>query len=322
MNVIKRNGETAPLDLDKVHQMVEFACEGVAGVSESQVEMNANLQFFDGIKTSEIQDILIKSASDLISLESPNYQYVASRLLLFSIRKQVFPDWKNVYPSLVEHVQTCVNAKVYDAGILKKYNDEEWVELDSYIDHDRCYGFTYAGLRQVVGKYLVQDRSSGRLYETPQYMYIMVAATLFQDYPKETRLDYVRRYYTAISKGKINVPTPVLAGVRTPMRQFASCVLVDVDDTLDGIFSSDMAIGKYVAQRAGIGINAGRIRGINSKIRGGEVQHTGVVPFLKKFESTVRCCTQNGIRGGSATCLLYTSPSPRDLSTSRMPSSA
>ena len=301
MNVIKRNGETAPLDLDKVHQMVEFACEGVAGVSESQVEMNANLQFFDGIKTSEIQDILIKSASDLISLESPNYQYVASRLLLFSIRKQVFPDWKNVYPSLVEHVQTCVNAKVYDAGILKKYNDEEWVELDSYIDHERCYGFTYAGLRQVVDKYLVQDRSSGRLYETPQYMYIMVAATLFQDYPKETRLDYVRRYYTAISKGKINVPTPVLAGVRTPMRQFASCVLVDVDDTLDGIFSSDMAIGKYVAQRAGIGINAGRIRGINSKIRGGEVQHTGVVPFLKKFESTVRCCTQNGIRGGSAT---------------------
>ena len=237
MNVIKRNGETAPLDLDKVHQMVEFACEGVAGVSESQVEMNANLQFFDGIKTSEIQDILIKSASDLISLESPNYQYVASRLLLFSIRKQVFPDWKNVYPSLVEHVQTCVNAKVYDAGILKKYNDEEWVELDSYIDHERCYGFTYAGLRQVVDKYLVQDRSSGRLYETPQYMYIMVAATLFQDYPKETRLDYVRRYYTAISKGKINVPTPVLAGVRTPMRQFASCVLVDVDDTLDGIFA-------------------------------------------------------------------------------------
>ena len=237
MNVIKRNGETAPLDLDKVHQMVEFACEGVAGVSESQVEMNANLQFFDGIKTSEIQDILIKSASDLISLESPNYQYVASRLLLFSIRKQVFPDWKNVYPSLVEHVQTCVNAKVYDAGILKKYNDEEWVELDSYIDHERCYGFTYAGLRQVVDKYLVQDRSSGRLYETPQYMYIMVAATLFQDYPKETRLDYVRRYYTAISKGKINVPTPVLAGVRTPMRQFASCVLVDVDDTLDGILA-------------------------------------------------------------------------------------
>ena len=302
MNVIKRDGTSAPLDLNKMHQMVEFACEGLAGVSESQVEMNANLQFFDGIKTSEIQDILIKSASDLISLETPNYQYVAARLLLFSVRKQVFPDWNTTgYLPLREHAENCVAAGVYDAAILDKYNDQEWQLLDSFIDHDRCMGFTYAGIRQIVDKYLVQDRSTGRLYETPQYMYIMVAATLFQDYPKQTRLDYVQRYYTATSKGKINLPTPVLAGVRTPMRQFASCVLVDVDDTLDGIFSSDMAIGKYVAQRAGIGINAGRIRGINSKIRGGEVQHTGVVPFLKKFEATVRCCTQNGIRGGSAT---------------------
>ena len=302
MNVIKRDGTSAPLDLNKMHQMVEFACNGLAGVSESQVEMNANLQFFDGIKTSEIQDILIKSASDLISLETPNYQYVAARLLLFSVRKQVFPDWNTTgYLPLREHAENCVAAGVYDAAILDKYNDQEWQLLDSFIDHDRCMGFTYAGIRQIVDKYLVQDRSTGRLYETPQYMYIMVAATLFQDYPKQTRLDYVQRYYTATSKGKINLPTPVLAGVRTPMRQFASCVLVDVDDTLDGIFSSDMAIGKYVAQRAGIGINAGRIRGINSKIRGGEVQHTGVVPFLKKFEATVRCCTQNGIRGGSAT---------------------
>ena len=302
MNVIKRDGTSAPLDLNKMHQMVEFACDGLAGVSESQVEMNANLQFFDGIKTSEIQDILIKSASDLISLETPNYQYVAARLLLFSVRKQVFPDWNTTgYLPLREHAENCVAAGVYDAAILDKYNDQEWQLLDSFIDHDRCMGFTYAGIRQIVDKYLVQDRSTSRLYETPQYMYIMVAATLFQDYPKQTRLDYVQRYYTATSKGKINLPTPVLAGVRTPMRQFASCVLVDVDDTLDGIFSSDMAIGKYVAQRAGIGINAGRIRGINSKIRGGEVQHTGVVPFLKKFEATVRCCTQNGIRGGSAT---------------------
>ena len=302
MNVIKRDGTSAPLDLNKMHQMVEFACEGLAGVSESQVEMNAKLQFCDGIKTSEIQDILIKSASDLISLETPNYQYVAARLLLFSVRKQVFPDWNTTgYLPLREHAENCVAAGVYDAAILDKYNDQEWQLLDSFIDHDRCMGFTYAGIRQIVDKYLVQDRSTGRLYETPQYMYIMVAATLFQDYPKQTRLDYVQRYYTATSKGKINLPTPVLAGVRTPMRQFASCVLVDVDDTLDGIFSSDMAIGKYVAQRAGIGINAGRIRGINSKIRGGEVQHTGVVPFLKKFEATVRCCTQNGIRGGSAT---------------------
>ena len=301
MNVIKRDGETTPLNLDKIHKMVEFACEGLAGVSASQVEMNSNLQLFDGIKTSDIQEILIRSANDLITLDNPNYQFVASRLLLFSIRKQVVPGWEEGFPHLLDHVEECSNAGVYDPGILSKYSTGEWNLLNGFIDHERCMGFTYAGLRQVVDKYLVQDRSTGKLYETPQYMYIMVAATLFQDYPTETRLDYVRRYYTAISKGKINVPTPVLAGVRTPIRQFASCVLVDADDTLDSIFSSDMAIGKYVAQRAGIGINAGRIRGINSKIRGGEVQHTGVVPFLKKLESTVRCCTQNGIRGGSAT---------------------
>ena len=301
MNVIKRDGETTPLNLDKIHKMVEFACEGLAGVSASQVEMNSNLQLFDGIKTSDIQEILIRSANDLITLDNPNYQFVASRLLLFSIRKQVIPGWEEGYPHLLDHVEECCDAGVYDPGILSKYSTGEWNLLNGFIDQERCMGFTYAGLRQVVDKYLVQDRSTGKLYETPQYMYIMVAATLFQDYPTETRLDYFRRYYTAISKGKINVPTPVLAGVRTPIRQFASCVLVDADDTLDSIFSSDMAIGKYVAQRAGIGINAGRIRGINSKIRGGEVQHTGVVPFLKKFESTVRCCTQNGIRGGSAT---------------------
>ena len=301
MNVIKRNGTTEPLNLDKIHKMVEFACEGLAGTSASQVEMSSNLQFTDGIKSEDIQNILIRAASDLISEETPNYQYVAARLLLYTIQKQVFPEWMKGKTPLKTHVEKCSQDGVYDNSILNKYSDEEWSQLDSFIDHERDYIFTYAGLRQIVDKYLVQDRSTGELYETPQYMYIMVAATLFQNYPPETRLDYVRRYYNATSKGKINVPTPVLAGVRTPLRQFASCVLVDVDATLDGIFSSDMAIGKYVAQRAGIGINAGRIRAINSKIRGGEVQHTGVIPFLKKFEATVRCCTQNGIRGGSAT---------------------
>jgi ribonucleoside-diphosphate reductase alpha chain len=204
-------------------------------------------------------------------------------------------------PTILQHTKDCVNLGVYDAEILDLYNEEEFDKLESFIDHGRDYLFTYAGLRQVADKYLVQDRSNNKVYETPQFMYILIAATIFSKYPKETRLDYVKKYYDAISKHKINIPTPIMAGVRTPLRQFASCVLVDVDDTLDSIFSSDMAIGKYVAQRAGIGINAGRIRGINSKIRGGEVQHTGVVPFLKKFESTVRCCTQNGIRGGSAT---------------------
>ena len=303
INVLKRSGAVEGLNLDKIHKMVEEACEGLgSGVSASQVEMNSGLQFFDGIKTSDIQEILVRSASDLISLDNPNYQFVAARLLLFGLRKQVFgPQWVDGYPSVLDHAYQCVAKAVYDGSILDKYNYEEWTKINSWVDHERDMLFTYAGLRQVVDKYLVQDRSSGEVYETPQYMYMMIAATLFQDYPTETRLDYVKRYYDAISKHKINIPTPIMAGVRTPLRQFASCVLVDVDDSLDSIFSSDMAIGRYVAQRAGIGINAGRIRGINSKIRGGEVQHTGVVPFLKKFEATVRCCTQNGIRGGSAT---------------------
>ena len=301
ISVVKRNGVVEPLNLDKIHTMVEYACTDLAGVSESQVEMNSNIQFYDQIETSDIQEILIKSANDLISLDTPNYQYVAARLLLFGLRKQVYKGHPDNPPVLKDHVENCITQGVYDPSLLKVYSESEWQELNGYIDYDRDYMFTYAGLRQVADKYLVQDRSTSQVYETPQQMYIMIAATLFQKYPHETRLDYVRRYYEAISRHRINIPTPVMAGVRTPIRQFASCVLVDIDDTLDSIFSSDMAIGKYVAQRAGIGINAGRIRGINSKIRGGEVQHTGVIPFLKKFEATVRCCTQNGIRGGSAT---------------------
>jgi ribonucleoside-diphosphate reductase alpha chain len=298
--VKKRDGRIESLDLDKMHLMVEEACAGLAGVSASQVEMTSGIQFYNGISTQEIQEILIRSASDLIDLDHPNYQFVAARLLLFSVRKQLYGRMKEL-PTLEQHIYACVNAQVYDNDIFNKYSKEEIERADSYIDHNRDYLFTYAGLRQVVDKYLVQDRSAGGVYETPQFMYMMIALTIFAEYPKETRLSYVKRYYDAISKHKINIPTPIMAGVRTPLRQFASCVLVDVDDTLDSIFSSDMAIGRYVAQRAGIGINAGRIRGINSKIRGGEVQHTGVVPFLKKFEATVRCCTQNGIRGGSAT---------------------
>ena len=301
ISVVKRDGSVESLNLDKVHAMVELACEDLAGVSASQVEMNSGIQFYDGIKTEDVQEILIRSANDLISLDTPNYQYVAARLLLFGLRKAVFGYHPDKPPILYNHICKCVDNGMYDEELLTVYTEEEWEEIESYVDHDRDYLFTYAGLRQVCDKYLVQDRSTGYLFETPQQMYIMIAATLFSKYPKDTRLEYVRRYYEAISTHKINIPTPVMAGVRTPLRQFASCVLVDVDDTLDSIFSSDMAIGYYVAQRAGIGINAGRIRGINSKIRGGEVQHTGVVPFLKKFESTVRCCTQNGIRGGSAT---------------------
>jgi len=298
--VVKRDGSIQPLNLEKMHVMVEEACKGLAGVSASQVEIQSGIQFYDGITTAEIQEILIKSASDLISVEHSNYQYVAARLLLFSVRKSLYGGIRDL-PHLENHIYSCTNIDVYDKDIFTKYSKEEIEKANNFIDHSRDFLFTYAGLRQVVDKYLVQDRSGGGVYESPQFMYIMIALTIFAEYPKEIRMSYVKKYYDAISKHKINIPTPIMGGVRTPIRQFASCVLVDIDDTLDSIFSSDMAIGRYVAQRAGIGINAGRIRGINSKIRGGEVQHTGVVPFLKKFEATVRCCTQNGIRGGSAT---------------------
>ena len=300
ISVIKRSGKEEVLDINKLHVMVEAACEGLANVSESQVEMNANIQFYNGITTDQIQQILVRSASDLIDLEHPNYQFVAARLMLFALRKQVCGRMHEM-PDVKGHVRRCVDAGVYDDAIFDSYDDEEFAEFDRIIDHDRDYIYTFAGLRQVIDKYLVQDRTNDVMYETPQYMYLLIAATIFSQYPKDTRMSYVKRYYDATSKHKINIPTPIMGGVRTPLRQYASCVLIDVDDSLDSIFSSDMAIGRYVAQRAGIGINAGRVRGLNSKIRGGEVSHTGIIPFLKKFESTVRCCTQNGIRGGSAT---------------------
>ena len=299
--VVKRNGRgKVPLDIEKIHEMVEYACEDITGVSASEVEMNSGLQFHDGISTQDIQQILIKSAANLISLEKPNYQYVAARLLLFGLRKSINRRlWD--HPHIFEQVQKGVKLGVYDKDLLKWYDKRDWDRMEQWIVHERDYEFTYAGLRQVIDKYLVQDRSTGDIYETPQFMYMLIAATVFSNYPKDTRLTYVKKYYRAISKHLINIPTPVMAGVRTPLRQYASCVLVDSADTLESIFTSDMAIGRYVAQRAGIGINAGRIRGINSRIRGGEVQHTGVIPFLKKWEATVKCCTQNGVRGGSAT---------------------
>jgi len=304
INVIKSDGTKAPIELDKIHRMVEKSCRGINGVSESSVEMNSGLQFFDGITTQEIQKILVKSASDLISLENPNYQFVAARLLLFGIQKQVLnTKWKDseIYPPLQDLIERNIDRGLYTKDLVEKYSDKELKKLNSYMRHSRDFDFTYAGLQQVVDKYLVQDRSTGTLFETPQFMYMLIAMTLFQNYDADDRLLYVRRYYDAVSMFKINIPTPVMAGVRTPLKQFASCVLVDTDDSLDSLFASDMAVGRYVAQRAGIGINAGRIRGLGAKIRGGEVQHTGVIPFLKKFESTVRCCTQNGVRGGSAT---------------------
>ena len=299
IKVQKRDGRLEDLDINKIHFVVEEACEGLSGVSSSQIEMNANIQFYDGMTTKDIQNVLVRSANDLISLESPNYQYAAARLLSYDVRKEAHGQYE--YIPLLKLILRNIRSGVYDKAILDKYTKTEIKKFNTWIKRDRDLKFTYAGLRQICDKYLVQDRSSGQIYETPQDMYMMIAATLFADYPAKTRMSYVKKYYDAISLHKINIPTPVMAGVRTPIRQFASCVLVDSDDTLPSIFSSDMAIGLYVARRAGIGINAGRIRGINSKIRGGEVQHTGVIPFLKKFESTVRCCTQNGVRGGNAT---------------------
>ena len=299
IKVQKRDGRLEDLDINKIHFVVEEACEGLSGVSSSQIEMNANIQFYDGMTTKDIQNVLVRSANDLISLEAPNYQYAAARLLSYDVRKEAHGQYE--YSPLLKLILRNIRSGVYDKAILEKYTKTEIKKFNTWIKRDRDLRFTYAGLRQICDKYLVQDRSSGQIYETPQDMYMMIAATLFADYPTKTRMSYVKKYYDAISLHKINIPTPVMAGVRTPIRQFASCVLVDSDDTLPSIFSSDMAIGLYVARRAGIGINAGRIRGINSKIRGGEVQHTGVIPFLKKFESTVRCCTQNGVRGGNAT---------------------
>ena len=295
----KRDGTKEPLDVNKMHFVVEQACEDLTGVSASQIEMNSQIQFTSGMTSRDIQDILIRSANDLISLEAPNYQYAAARLLLWNVYKEVFGQFqpKHFTNVIIQNVKR----GVYDHAILDNYTRTELKKLNTWIKHDRDLDFTYAGLRQVVDKYLVQDRSTGEVYETPQFMYMMIAATLFADYPKDIRLSYVKKYYDAISTFQINIPTPVMGGVRTPIKQFASCVLVDVDDTLPSIFSSNSAVGYYIAQRAGIGLNLGRIRGINSKIRGGEVAHTGVVPFLKVFEATVRSCTQNGIRGGSAT---------------------
>ena len=283
ISVKKRSSNIAQLDIEKIHRMVESACDGLSGVSSSEVEMNSGIQFYDGITTNEIQEILVSSASDLISLDNPNYQFVAARLLLYGLYKQVFgSDWKVGFPDVHDHLVGGVSLGIYDGELLSKYSMTEWDKINSFVHHDRDLFFTYAGLRQVVDKYLVQDRSVGSLYETPQYMYILIAATLFANYSKESRLYYVKKYYDAISKHRINIPTPIMAGVRTPLRQFASCVLVDSDDTLDSIFSSDMAIGRYVAQRAGIGINACRIRGINSKIRGGGSCSYGCYPIPQK----------------------------------------
>ena len=299
IQVTKRDGGKESLNLEKLHKVVFWATEGITGVSASEVEIKSHIQFYNGIETSAIQETLIKSAADLISEETPNYQYVAGRLINYHLRKQVYGDYKP-WP-LIDLVRKNVEAGFYDTGLLAAYTEEEWNTLDSYIKHERDENFTYVAMEQWRGKYLVQNRVTNEIFETPQIAYLLIAATLFQDYTKETRLQWIRDYYDGISLHDISLPTPVMAGVRTPQKQFSSCVLIETADSLDSINATTSSIVKYVSQKAGIGIGAGRIRALGSPIRNGDAYHTGVVPFYKLFQSATRSCSQGGVRNGAAT---------------------
>ena len=299
IQVEKRDGKKEPLDLEKMHKVVMFACEDIAGVSASEVELKSHIQFYDGIKSEEVQETLIKAASDLISEETPNYQWVAGNLVNYHIRKMVYGDFEPWH--ILKVVETNVKEGFYDSALLEDYSKEEWDEINSYIKHDRDFDIAYVGMEQFRGKYLVQNRVTGRLYETPQIAYMLIAATLFSSYEKDIRLKYVKDYYDAISNFDISLPTPVMAGVRTPQRQFSSCVLIETDDSLDSINATSSSVVKYVSQKAGIGIGAGSIRAINSPIRNGDASHTGVIPFYKLFQASVKSCSQGGVRGGAAT---------------------
>ena len=300
MKVLKRNGKREEYNVDKIHKIVGWAVEGVNNVNVSDIEINANLQMKDGITTTEIHNVLIDSAVNLISLKRPNYQYVASRLLSYQLRKDIWGG-KNP-PKLLDFIEKNIEVTgVYDSKIIELYNKTEINKLGEYINHDRDYNFTYSGVRQLCDKYLIQHRITGEIYETPQFAFMVIAMVAFGAYPKETRIEYVQRAYDYFSNFKINLPTPLMAGVRSKTRQYASCCLIDVDDTLPSIFASATAAGYATGSRYGIGLNFGRMRPINSDIRNGEVVHTGVIPFLKLMESTVKSCHQNGIRGGSAT---------------------
>ena len=299
LQVSKRNGRSEALDLDKIHRVVTWAAEGLENVSVSQVELRAHIQFYDGMKTSDIHETLIRAAADLISSETPDYQYLAARLAMFHLRKKAYGEFTP--PPLFQHVQKLVASGRYDAHLLEDYSQEEFEELDKHLRHERDMLFAYAAIKQLEGKYLVQNRVTGEIFESPQFLYMLVAACLFSRYPKATRLDYVKRFYDACSTFKISLPTPIMSGVRTPTRQFSSCVLIECDDSLDSINATASAVVRYVSQRAGIGINAGRIRALGSEIRGGEAFHTGCIPFYKYFQTAVKCCSQGGVRGGAAT---------------------
>ena len=297
--VTKRDGRTERINLDKIHRVIDWAAEGLQNVSVSQVELRSHIQFYDGIKTADIHETIIKAAADLISKDAPDYQYLAARLAIFHLRKKAYGQFEP--PKLIDQVTRMVEMGKYDRHLLEDYTTEEFEQMDSFIDHWRDMNFSYAAVKQLEGKYLAQNRVTGDIYESAQFLYILVAACLFSGYPRETRLDYIKRFYDAISTFKISLPTPIMSGVRTPTRQFSSCVLIECGDSLDSINATSSAIVKYVSQRAGIGINAGRIRALGSPIRGGEAFHTGCIPFYKHFQTAVKSCSQGGVRGGAAT---------------------
>ncbi|MBF9000670.1 class 1a ribonucleoside-diphosphate reductase subunit alpha [Vibrio nitrifigilis] len=299
LTVTKRDGRKEKINLDKIHRVITWAAEGLDNVSVSQVELRAHIQFYEGITTSDIHETIIKSAADLISEETPDYQYLAARLAIFHLRKKAYGQYEP--PTLFDHVSNMVEKGKYDRHLLSDYTRAELEQLDSFIDHRRDLNFSYAAVKQLEGKYFVQNRVTGQIYESAQFLYILVAACLFANYPKETRLDYIKRFYDATSTFKISLPTPIMAGVRTPTRQFSSCVLIECGDSLNSINATASSIVRYVSQRAGIGINAGRIRALGSEIRGGEAFHTGCIPFYKYFQTAVKCCSQGGVRGGAAT---------------------
>ncbi len=297
--VTKRDGHKERIDLDKIHRVITWAAEGLENVSVSQVELRSQIQFYDGIKTADIHETLVKAAADLISGETPDYQYLAARLAVFNLRKKAYGQFEP--PALYDHVKHLVELGKYDRHLLEDYTKEEFEQMDKFIVHQRDMNFSYAAVKQLEGKYFVQNRITGDIYESAQFLYVLVAACLFSRYPKETRMDYIERFYNAVSTFKISLPTPIMAGVRTPTRQFSSCVLIECDDSLDSINATSSAIVKYVSQRAGIGINAGRIRALGSAIRNGEAFHTGCIPFYKHFQTAVKSCSQGGVRGGAAT---------------------
>ncbi|MGV3001589.1 class 1a ribonucleoside-diphosphate reductase subunit alpha [Vibrio sp.] len=299
LTVTKRTGQKESIDLEKIHRVITWAAEGLNNVSVSQVALKAHIQFYDGITTSDIHETIIKSAADLISEQSPDYQYLAARLAVFHLRKKAYGEFEP--PKLFDHVSKLVDMGKYDKHLLEDYTAEEFSVLDSFIDHNRDMNFSYAAVKQLEGKYFVQNRVTKEIYESAQFLYILVAACLFAKYPQETRLEYIKRFYDAVSTFKISLPTPIMAGVRTPTRQFSSCVLIECGDSLDSINATASSIVRYVSQRAGIGINAGRIRAQGSEIRNGEAFHTGCIPFYKYFQTAVKCCSQGGVRGGAAT---------------------